>query len=41
MKFDLYALVLGMIRRRTLVLATFGSDFVLHLNMNRTPHFLL
>jgi hypothetical protein len=31
----------GMIRRTTLVLATFGSDFSLHSNMNGTPHLLL
>jgi hypothetical protein len=30
-----------MIRRTTLVLATFRSDFALHSNMNGTPHLLL
>jgi hypothetical protein len=30
-----------MIRPSTLVLATFGSDFALHLNTNGTPHLLL
>jgi hypothetical protein len=30
-----------MIRCSTLVLATFGSEFALHLNTNGTPHLLL
>jgi hypothetical protein len=43
MKSDLYTLVLGdaPLRCNILVLATFGSDFTLHLNTNETPHLLL
>jgi hypothetical protein len=35
-----YSSILGIFLCNTSVLATFGSDFIMHLNTNRTPHLL-